>query len=931
MHRGSRRNASGLPLASTLDWRRFIVAIWRFRWLVLLVAILGSASGFAMARQIRPKYRAEATIWIAASNPRGHDQEPLQTSELLQAGAWADLLKSYRVLDEVVDDLRLYLTAGSPEEADLLTHFPLESGLVTGHYRLVLSPDGRLFELWAAGDRLVQQGMIGDSTGLLSGLSQETLSRVAALGRDIEFSVESRRDVARGLGERINTKVDAEHTFLSLSLTGEDPLLISRVLNAVSQRYVEVISELKRAKLVESTRILDEQLWQANQQLRESETELEAFRVRTVTLPQEAASPVAPGLGATREASFSNYAGLLMEREQLRRDRWSIDRVLRNASESGPSIEGLEIIPAVRGSSDLVLAMGELAAKRAELRAVLNRYTEEHKVVRDLRREIQSLEQVAVPRLALDLARTLADRELILESLIEAAADELRQTPMRAIGEARLERRVGIAATLYNTLQARRDEARLAAESSIPDVRIMDAALPPQMPINESQEEQLILLVLMASLSIAVAAGILLDLFDTRLTYPQQVSDGLGVPVVGSVPHISDGSRGLNSIKAAKVVEAFRVIRLNVSHAHGTAGPMVVAITSPEPEDGKSFVVANLAMAFSGMGHRTLVIDADVRRGSQHRLLGGARKPGLADYLAGHSSIQEVVQDTTHKSLSRIASGTRRQDGPELLQSRAMSVLLAQMRKNFDVILVDTPPLAACADPLALGTITGNMVLVVRTGTTDRSLTEWRLDALDRLPIRLLGAILNDVPHGGIYRYHRKRYATLYAPDGAKRALPGKRIQISVDLREGASKGSGEADTQVSSPEETPNRLKPVSPSDTEVDSQQGDQVPGSGASGNGKRLPLRLPLAADGQIRIEAPQYGRLDELLNLEVEPVERGMEVVQIVAGDAGAGNGNGNGNGDERHGRALNDDNDDTADSRIEAFRQHQRRSHVRLWK
>jgi tyrosine-protein kinase Etk/Wzc len=941
--------AHELPLASSLDWRRFIVAVWRYRWVVLLVAVLGSASGFALAHQIKPQYKAQTTIWIEPSDSRANEQAPVQTGQLLQAGAaWVELLRSYRVLDEVVGDLRLYLRAASPQEANLLAQFQLDDGLAAGHYRLAVDPDGRRFQLIAAGDKLVHEGAIDDLSGPLTG--QETLERVSALGGDIEFSVESLRDVARSLGERINTEIDSEHTFLNLSLTGEDPVQISEVLNAVSQRYVQVVHDLKRERLLESTRILNEQLSQAHQQLLEAEGELESFRVRTITLPAQRATPVAPGVESTRESAFSNYSSLLIEREQLRRDRWSIDRVLRNASESGPSIEGLEIIPSVRASSDLVLAMGELTSKRSELRSQLNRYTEEHQAVRDLRSEIQSLETSTVPRLAADLSRTLADREVILESMIVAAADELRRTPMRAIGEARLERRVAIAANLFNTLQARRDEAHLAAESSIPDVRVMDAAFPPQQPINESQEEQFILMALMASLCIAVGVGILLDFLDTRLSYPQQVSDGLGVPVIGSVPHVNNGSRGLSALKAAQVVEAFRVIRLNVAHAHGTAGPVVLSVTSPEPEDGKSFVLANLGMAFSGMGYRTLIIDADVRRGSQHRLLGGGRKPGLTDYLAGNAPLEKVVRSTSHRALSRIASGTRRQDGPELLQSRAMTYLLAQMRKEYDVILVDTPPLAACADPLALGTLTRNMVLVVRTGTTNRSATEWRLDSLARLPVRLLGAILNDVPHVGVYRYHRKAYASLYLPDEAKRALPGKRIQRSIDLREGASVDDSQTEPPKVDPRTEVDRVERV----TLPDGNGNGRNNGNGThSGNRKRNGngSELPIAAEIQVDFNASRYSRLDELLDLEIESVIQEVEPVEVAdleitdfeildwqvdsneEGNShgnGNGSGNGNGNGEGRLGRAIDEDLAGV-DARIESFREHQRRNHVRLWK
>jgi hypothetical protein len=91
-----------------------------------------------------------------------------------------------------------------------------------------------------------------------------------------------------------------------------------------------------------------------------------------------------------------------------------------------------------------------------------------------------------------------------------------------------------------------------------------------------------------------------------------------------------------------------------------------------------------------------------------------------------------------------------------------MSTLLMQLRSSYDVILLDTPPLTAGVDPLALGTLTGSLLLVVRTGATERETTEAKLDVLERLPIRLLGAVLNDVPPGGLYRQYYSYYAPGY-------------------------------------------------------------------------------------------------------------------------------------------------------------------------
>jgi Mrp family chromosome partitioning ATPase len=130
--------------------------------------------------------------------------------------------------------------------------------------------------------------------------------------------------------------------------------------------------------------------------------------------------------------------------------------------------------------------------------------------------------------------------------------------------------------------------------------------------------------------------------------------------------------------------------------------------------------------------------------------------------------------------LTFLGGGTRTHGGPELLSSPALSQLLLSLRSSYDVILVDTPPLGAGVDPYVLATATGNLVLVLRTGVTDRELAGAKLDMLDRLPIRILGAILNDVQAGAAYRYYGYHHYYLEGyetRDEGQEAgvLPGKR------------------------------------------------------------------------------------------------------------------------------------------------------------
>jgi tyrosine-protein kinase Etk/Wzc len=224
-----------------------------------------------------------------------------------------------------------------------------------------------------------------------------------------------------------------------------------------------------------------------------------------------------------------------------------------------------------------------------------------------------------------------------------------------------------------------------------------------------------------------------------------------------------------------QAIESLREIRLNIEHTLEPGQPVVLAVSSPGAGDGKTFFSCNFALACADAGRRTLVIDADTRRGELHRLLATTRQPGLTDYLRGDVAWNDLLQNTPHEGLHFIGCGTRRQAAPNLLGSPAMHELMRVCQSMYDVVVIDCPPLAAGVDPYLIGTLVGNLMLVLRTGRTDRALAETKLQALDRLPIRVVGAVLNGVETTGVYKYYS--YLPGYESPADEEVAAGPRLQ----------------------------------------------------------------------------------------------------------------------------------------------------------
>jgi len=734
-----------------VDWGRYLLAIRRFRWPVIVVTLLGTLGGIGATRIVKPIYAARASIWIEGANQKAPPQQGAAWSgDLLGTTGWVDLAHSYVVLESVVRDLRLYLSWRLRSDSAMLASLRVERLFHPGAYRLQVDTAGRTFSLVTQRGLVLQRGSVGDSVGVGLGLSWVPPAAEFKPRRRIEFALAPPTETTVRLAEKLRVKTDLDGNFLRLELRGADPAAITATVNAAAQRIIAVAGELKRQQLTELVRILSEQLQRAQDNLAGAEAALQSFLGKTVNFVTRRSAPVTPGLQFAHDPALSRYLEMKVSLEQIRRDRVAIERVVAQVAASGLSVDALSAIGAVDRSTELVAALKDLTTKRAELRALQSRYTDAHLPVQRLAGEAQALERRTIPALAGAVAADLAAREAELSHRVEAASADLREIPPLAIEDERLQREVANAERLFTNVQQRYDEARLAEATSIPDVRILDPAVQPDLPVLNTGPF-LVLASFLGSLGLAVLGAVIVDRADSKIRYPAQVTGAMGLPILGAVPHVS---RAANSDGIATVIEAVRGVRLNVAHARGPTGPVLVTVTSPGRSDGKSFVASNLALAFAEVGCRTLLIDGDVRRGGLHRVLNAARKPGLTDVLAGQSPHEHAVQGTRYPSLSFLGCGSRMTSGPGLLSTAAMPSLMGELRSSYGVILVDSPPLSAGVDAYVLGALTGGLLLVLRAGVSDRDVAEATLDILDRLSIRVLGAVLNDVRLGGAYRYY---------------------------------------------------------------------------------------------------------------------------------------------------------------------------------
>ena len=742
-----------------IDWRRWAYVLWRRKWWIVAATVLGTAPAVISARGYQPTYQSTAMVWIDRAPERG---APIEVTNVFTPAGWADLLTSYALLDPVVDSLRLYVHPAVPGDRPHFDRFELTDSTARGSFRLVVRPD-RLYELVDARGDPLEITQPGEPLGAALGF-RWTPPADLPTGREIAFSIRRPRSAADAIRRSLEVRVQPDGSFIRLTYRGQDVRTVTRTLNTILDHLEWLAADLKRTKLTDLVGTLEQQLREAEGRLRRAESELQNFRIRTITLPDDRPEGpiVSQGAGAT---TFDRYATLRFERDSLRLDRTALLRILRTFEQTGHlDVMKLEGIPSVQSASALLAALQELGRKEAEHRNLLYRYTPEHGSVKRLAADLAVLREQTLPGLIGDLVDRLAAREEDFSAQLRAHAAEMEEIPPRTIEEERLRREVALAAQLYNDLQVRYKQSQVAEAATQPNVRILDRASPTPYPIGGGPFATIVVAFVL-SFGLGVVGVILYERFvERRVQYPEQVVRDLRLPILGAVPNLKmleagprNGAPSSPHVRVA--IESFRGLRTRLTRGLGLRYPAVIAVTSPGEGDGKSIIAANLALAFADPHRTTVLIDGDMRRGGLHKVFAAQRSPGLAEYLRNGGEITPIVQETETPGLCIISRGAYSEEASELLDGDGVSKLVDRLRETFKVILIDTPPLAAGVDSILLGMHADAVLAVIRAGQTDLELARAKLAAYAQmLRVPILGAVLNDVRPDGPYRYHTYAY-----------------------------------------------------------------------------------------------------------------------------------------------------------------------------
>jgi capsular exopolysaccharide synthesis family protein len=292
-------------------------------------------------------------------------------------------------------------------------------------------------------------------------------------------------------------------------------------------------------------------------------------------------------------------------------------------------------------------------------------------------------------------------------------------------------------------------------------VSLVEPALRPTVPVRP-QTRFNVALAAMLGLMLGVGVAFLAEHLDTSIRSADALEVAGGAPVVGTIPLFEATEQPLPVVSEPRSVEAeaFRKLRTNLSFLGVDRGSLCCVVTSPSVGEGKSTVTANLAMAIAQSGLRVIVVEADLRRPTVHRLFGLQHRVGTTTVLLDHADVDDALQQLDEEPVAVLTSGQLPPNPSELLGSRPMGELVAELRRRADVVLIDSAPLLPVADPVVVSQFADGMLLVARAGSTTRDHIKAARAACDRGGARVLGVVLNAAPQNA----DRAAYYGYYGP-----------------------------------------------------------------------------------------------------------------------------------------------------------------------
>jgi len=317
---------------------------------------------------------------------------------------------------------------------------------------------------------------------------------------------------------------------------------------------------------------------------------------------------------------------------------------------------------------------------------------------------------------------------------------------------------------LYESLLEASKETSIAEKNQISAIQLIDIAQPDDVPFKPQKKKSIILAILVALFG-GIGTTVLLEYFDSSIRTAEDISNYVNLPFLGYIPTCgkdirTDGEKAAVCFQkpTSPMAESFRALRTSIIFSSPEDKPLKsILVTSSIPGEGKSFLSMNLAIIFSQMNEKVILIDGDMRRPKLHKNMDLDNKEGLSTYLIGSADLDAIIKSAAVPGLSVITSGPIPPNPSELLSSTKVGALIREVSSKYDRIIIDAPPGFSVADTLLLANIVDGVVLLIKGGSTRLDPVLSTKKKIIDTKAKIIGAVINNIhpeKEDKYYYYH---------------------------------------------------------------------------------------------------------------------------------------------------------------------------------
>jgi len=547
-----------------------------------------------------------------------------------------------------------------------------------------------------------------------------------------------------------------------------DPAVAAKVANLFVEEYMKYNKGVRDADLSKAVDDLQSTVEEQRRKVDQLAHKLQAYKERnkTVSLDQRKDIVSESLKVANLEAQ---KAGISLQAAESRLNQ------IREYRAKSQDLTGLAFISESKLVQDL---QQQLAARTIEISKLKERYRDGHP---DMKQARKSFDQTR-----LELERAIASISEQVQSEYNSSLANLKarqeelgnqkteslQLESLAVEYTQIEREYLTQNQILQGIVARKTETTMTSTFATQNARLVDQAVPspenkpisPNVPLNLG-------LGVVGGLGLGLALAFFVAFIDDRVKSAYDIEGVLGLPLIGIVPEVkrldaNERATVVSSNADRQVAEAFRTLHSSLRLKDESKNAKAFLTTSTVPGEGKSFLTTNLAMTFAAHGEKVVIVDCDLRKPNVHKSLGLENSRGVIDIVSGRYSLDEVTVKNFQPNLDVVVAGGRAKNPTQILNSKGFEQLIAELRKRYDRVFIDTPPLAAVSDALIILPLVDGSLFTIFFNKVRRKAAQFSAKSLLEANVPNFGAILNglNLAVSGYYyaQYYDKSYKDYY-------------------------------------------------------------------------------------------------------------------------------------------------------------------------